>query len=181
MQVNNDFKNYNGWSHRTFIAQKFGLWDEEMPFVEALLRMDIRNNSAWNHRFTVVRNTTWPLTPSVRVRESQFALACLRKCAMNESAWNYLAAFYGTGEGKEPWDSNPAVEEFCREVLAESAPTGELSCRFAAEVLAQVHQARGETEETLTWLRQLQEQDAVRASYWAWRCDLAMKQATEKA
>ena len=77
MQVNNDYKNYNGWSdiqlavkvdqsglgqfengsfflslrsHRQFILQHFKLWHEELPFVEQLLTEDIRNNSAWNHR-----------------------------------------------------------------------------------------------------------------------------------
>ena len=37
-------------SHRQFILQQFKLWHEELPFVEQLLREDIRNNSAWNHR-----------------------------------------------------------------------------------------------------------------------------------
>eukprot|EP00913_Durusdinium_trenchii_P007380 g6939.t1 len=115
MQVNNDYKNYNGWSHRQFILQQFKLWHEELPFVEQLLREDIRNNSAWNHRFTVVRNQTWPLTDTVRTREINFALESIRKCANNECAWNYLSAFLGEGDGKVSWTSVPEVETLCRE------------------------------------------------------------------
>merc|ERR1711924_50676 len=118
MVVNDDWKNYNGWSHRHFIVQRFGMWANEMQFVEDLLVDDIRNNSAWNHKHTVIRNTCWPPSAEVREREITYTLGSLRKCANNESAWNYLTAFFGEGEGKEPWNSSPAVEEFCQEVLS---------------------------------------------------------------
>merc|ERR1712096_200498 len=74
MSVNDDWKNYNGWSHRHFIVAKFGLWENEMKFIEDMLRDDIRNNSAWNHRHTVVRNTTWPPMAEIREREINFTL-----------------------------------------------------------------------------------------------------------
>eukprot|EP00438_Fugacium_kawagutii_P031307 Skav215331 [mRNA] locus=scaffold1391:33066:38598:- [translate_table: standard] len=78
MQVNNDYKNYNGWSHRQFILQQFNLWKEELPFVEQLLSEDIRNNSAWNHRYAVVRNESSPLSDAVRDREIKFAMDAIR-------------------------------------------------------------------------------------------------------
>jgi protein farnesyltransferase/geranylgeranyltransferase type-1 subunit alpha len=165
MENNEDFKNYNGWSHRHFIAQKFNSWDKELDFVDELLRFDIRNNSAWNHRYTVIKNTEWPLTEQVRNREIKYALASLRKCAMNESAWNYLAAYLGTGEGQVPWNSVPAVEAFCREVIA----VPEQLCRFAVEMLARVHEARGEVDEALQQYQTLAEIDKIRDQYWQWR------------
>mmetsp|Transcript_85653 Transcript_85653/g.277429 ORF Transcript_85653/g.277429 Transcript_85653/m.277429 type:complete len:339 (-) Transcript_85653:179-1195(-) len=168
MQVNDDYKNYNGWSHRQFIVHKFGLWDKEMAFVTDLLRDDVRNNSAWNHRYTTVRNTMWPLTDAGRRQEIDFTLQALRGCANNESAWNYLAAFFGEGEGRVAWDSEPAVEAFCREVLAQASERQQL-CRFALEVLAQVHEARREFPEALEQYKLLKETDKIRFNYWEWR------------
>mmetsp|Transcript_141315 Transcript_141315/g.439200 ORF Transcript_141315/g.439200 Transcript_141315/m.439200 type:complete len:344 (-) Transcript_141315:98-1129(-) len=168
MQVNDDYKNYNGWSHRQFIVQKFGLWGKEMDFVESLLRDDIRNNSAWNHRYTVVRHTKWPLTDEARKEEIDFTLRSLRSSASNESAWNYLTAFLGEGEGRVPWDAEPSVEAFCREVLAQEP---QQPCRFACEGLAHVHEARRETEEALKQYALLKDIDRIRAKYWDWRAD----------
>lgn len=34
------------------------MWDKELEFVDKLLREDLRNNSAWNHRCFVITNTT---------------------------------------------------------------------------------------------------------------------------
>lgn len=168
MEVNDDYKNYNGWSHRQFIVQKFGQWDKELPFVEDLLRQDIRNNSAWNHRHMVVRNTCRPLTDEIRQREIAFTIAAIRKCANNESAWNYLAAYLGDGPEKVSWASVPEVEALCREVLA-LAPEREQMCRFALEALARVHEARGETQDVLQQYELLKVVDRIRAKYWDWR------------
>lgn len=171
MQVNDDYKNYNGWSHRQFIVQKFDLWAGEMEFVENLLRDDIRNNSAWNHRYTTVKHTKWPLTEEGRQQEIDYTLKALRSGATNESAWNYLTAFLGDGEGKVPWDAVPAVEAFCREVVAQASDP-QRPCRFACEGLAQVHEARKETDKALQQYALLKEIDKIRANYWDWRAEL---------
>lgn len=170
MQVNDDYKNYNGWSHRQFIVSRFNLWSKELQFVEDLLRDDIRNNSAWNHRFTVVRNTGWPSAATMQ-REIDYSMTQIRKCASNESAWNYMAAFLGEGEGKARWDSMPAVEQLCHEVIA-LAPEPHDRCRFAMEALAQVHEAKGQTEKALEQYALLKEIDIIRTHYWDWRATL---------
>jgi protein farnesyltransferase/geranylgeranyltransferase type-1 subunit alpha len=48
-----DAKNYHVWSYRQWMVRHFNLWDSEreMHDVEALLNSDVRNNSAWNHRY----------------------------------------------------------------------------------------------------------------------------------
>ena len=39
---------------------RFELWSAELSFVDALLDADVRNNSAWNHRFFVHdKQRTW--------------------------------------------------------------------------------------------------------------------------
>jgi len=171
MMVNDDWKNYNGWSHRHFIVQKFGQWKNEMKFVEDLLVDDIRNNSGWNHKHTVIRHTCWPPTDEVRNREITYTLEQLRKCANNESAWNYLSAFFGEGDGKKPWDSAPAVEEFCDGVVS-LAPDREGQCRFALEVLARIHEAKGEINQAEQRYMTLKETDKIRVKYWEWRVAL---------
>lgn len=50
-----DAKNYHVWSYRQWLVRRFDLWDEgELEATEQLIEDDVRNNSAWNHRFFVV-------------------------------------------------------------------------------------------------------------------------------
>lgn len=52
-----DTKNYHTWAYRQWLLAEFNspeLWAGELEFVEEMLRDDIRNNSAWHHRFFVV-------------------------------------------------------------------------------------------------------------------------------
>jgi protein farnesyltransferase/geranylgeranyltransferase type-1 subunit alpha len=51
-----DTKNYHVWSYRQWLVRRFDLFDDqqEMQAVEDLLQQDIRNNSAWNHRWFLV-------------------------------------------------------------------------------------------------------------------------------
>ena len=49
-----DAKNYHAWSHRQWVLQTFGCWENELKFAEELLEEDVRNNSAWNQRFFTV-------------------------------------------------------------------------------------------------------------------------------
>ncbi len=49
-----DAKNYHVWSYRQWLVRTFDLWDGEIVDIERLLDEDVRNNSAWNHRWFVV-------------------------------------------------------------------------------------------------------------------------------
>lgn len=171
MQENEDYKNYNGWSHRQFVVSRFGLWDGEMSFVEELIEHDIRNNSAWNHRFATVRNTSWPPTDEIRAREVQYAITSIRRCVGNESAWNYLSAFLGDGPDRVPWNSDASLEALCRQVLSQTEDK-ENMCRFAIETLASIHEANGEPAEAKEQYALLKEVDKIRCDYWDWRSSL---------
>lgn len=48
-----DSKNYHVWTYRHWLVRHFGLWDSvrEIQDVNKLIDQDVRNNSAWNHRF----------------------------------------------------------------------------------------------------------------------------------
>lgn len=177
MQVNDDFKNYNGWSHRLFVVRKFDLWRHELQFVEGLLSQDIRNNSAWNHRNTIIRGAYWPLTEETRRRELVFVISALRRCANNESAWNYLSAFFGEGEGREPWNARQEVEDLALEVIAASA-SQDSPCRFAIEAIAHIHEAKGDIAKVIEQYNILKAIDAIRAPYWEWRIAVLQEKAT---
>jgi protein farnesyltransferase/geranylgeranyltransferase type-1 subunit alpha len=52
-----DAKNYHTWSYRQWLLAYFNdedLWVGELDFVDMMLVQDVRNNSAWHHRFFVV-------------------------------------------------------------------------------------------------------------------------------
>lgn len=57
--------------------------------MERLLENDVRNNSAWNQRHFVIKNTTH-FTPNILDREIDFTYKKLKQVLKNESAWNYL-------------------------------------------------------------------------------------------
>jgi protein farnesyltransferase/geranylgeranyltransferase type-1 subunit alpha len=72
-----DEKNYHTWAYRQWIlasAADAALWADELPWVTGLLADDVRNNSAWHHRFYVVWQSGVPGTtdaPAVLARELQ--------------------------------------------------------------------------------------------------------------
>ncbi|KAF2300195.1 hypothetical protein GH714_010590 [Hevea brasiliensis] len=43
-----DAKNYHAWSHRQWILQALGGWEDELDYCGQLLKDDVFNNSAWN-------------------------------------------------------------------------------------------------------------------------------------
>eukprot|EP00878_Enallax_costatus_P012747 GHUV01013311.1.p1 GENE.GHUV01013311.1~~GHUV01013311.1.p1 ORF type:complete len:222 (+),score=64.47 GHUV01013311.1:601-1266(+) len=52
--VDADSKNYHAWAHRQVVVAAAGTWQQEMQYVEQLIRQDVRNNSAWNQRMFVL-------------------------------------------------------------------------------------------------------------------------------
>ncbi|KAF2702935.1 protein prenylyltransferase [Pleomassaria siparia CBS 279.74] len=50
-----DSKNYHVWSYRQWLVKRFGMYDEnELKWTESMIEEDVRNNSAWNHRYYIV-------------------------------------------------------------------------------------------------------------------------------
>ena len=99
-----DAKNYHVWSYRQWLVRHFSLWGSELPYVEHLLQSDVRNNSAWNHRwFIVFARHTDPQKHSVKnddadsevpletiEREIEYTKAAISTAPQNQSPWNYL-------------------------------------------------------------------------------------------
>jgi protein farnesyltransferase/geranylgeranyltransferase type-1 subunit alpha len=111
-----DEKNYHTWSYRQWILAHFGgtgnttatkpttsdkenqldngLWEGELDFIESMLISDIRNNSAWHHRFFVV----WACgiregeedRAHILKRELTYVKHSISTVPNNPAAWNYL-------------------------------------------------------------------------------------------
>jgi len=99
-----DSKNYHAWSYRQWVNAYFDLWSLELDYLDQLLTSDIRNNSAWNHRFYVIFRLKKPLewlnsNPEAAVtlinQEIEFALQKIKVAPNNESPWKYLRGTTG--------------------------------------------------------------------------------------
>jgi len=107
-----DEKNYHTWSYRQWILAHFGgtgttmdenqledlgdnsLWEGELDFIQIMLNNDIRNNSAWHHRFFVVWACGIREGEEDRVhifkRELTYVKQSISIVPNNVAAWNYL-------------------------------------------------------------------------------------------
>ena len=98
--VRYDSKNYHSWAHRQWVLEQFAdekMWAAEREYVEHLLSEDVRNNSAWNQRFFVIKKTlkegTTKIPNDVATAEIQFAIPLIHKSPNNECPWNYMRGF----------------------------------------------------------------------------------------
>lgn len=62
-----------------------------MNFVNFLIEEDVRNNSAWNQRYYIVKsNPNCKITPEVIKEEIEYTWSQIIRAPSNESPWNYL-------------------------------------------------------------------------------------------
>lgn len=90
----------------------YSLFEDELTFVDRLIADDLRNNSAWNQRFFVLKH--FGFTPEVIQRELHYVMNRIRVIKNNESAWNFLKGILKHGDGT--LDQNSDVVEFCEEL-----------------------------------------------------------------
>ena len=83
-----------------------------MTYIDRLLSSDVRNNSAWNQRFFVLKHLG--LTAEVVQREIHYAMNRIRLIKNNESSWNFLRGLLEY----EDFSSTqfPDVEDFTEEL-----------------------------------------------------------------
>lgn len=87
-----DSKNYHTWQYRCWLLEYFVFWEQpnEILLIETLLKEDPYNNSAWNHRYQIVKHTKGFENVESLDSEVEFTLDHLEKHTRNECAWNYL-------------------------------------------------------------------------------------------
>lgn len=58
---------------RQWLVRRFNLWDKgEIEYINTLLKKDVRNNSAWNHRFFVVFGREGEVSKEIVDREIKY-------------------------------------------------------------------------------------------------------------
>ena len=174
-----DTKNYHVWSYRQWLVQHFAMWPaeddlgHELVFTKNLLTADVRNNSAWNHRFFILfgREDGTPVVERVFEREIEFAKNKISEAPQNQSAWNYLKGVVrrqGSGEA--------TLEEFAGQ-FADIEEEDEVRSSHALDLLASVW-ANGQEVKAAKALDLLgQRFDPIRRNYWEYRKGLLQAKA----
>jgi protein farnesyltransferase/geranylgeranyltransferase type-1 subunit alpha len=178
-----DTKNYHVWSYRSYLVEKLGMWDdeEELASLEAMVNDDVRNNSAWSHRFFVVFSNPAHATPGVASteadpkvpqaiveREVEYAKSKIVLAPQNQSGWNYLRGVLVKG-GR----TLGTVEEFVSGFvtgLGEDEEVEDVLSTHALDLLAEIYAEKGDKEKADLCLKRLGEKwDRIRLGYWEWR------------
>lgn len=175
-----DAKNYHVWSYRQWLVRKFELWDRgELEEVERLLLRDVRNNSAWNHRWFLVfgRYETGvdEAGNEIMARELDYAKEAIRAAPQNESPWNYLRGLIRKS-GRQFKELVPFAEEF-----AGIEENTRVRSSYALEILATAYAEddarREDARQALDLLAN--KYDPIRANYWIYRKSLLEQDSAE--
>jgi protein farnesyltransferase/geranylgeranyltransferase type-1 subunit alpha len=176
-----DSKNYHVWSYRQYLVRKLDMFGEsELKSIEKLLRSDVRNNSAWSHRFFVVFSDPAYCTPDSKAtehdpkipdeildREVEFGKAATFEAPQNQSPWNYIRGVLRKG-GRKLSTLECFAEEFVK--LPEGERVEDVRSSHALDFLADVWSEEGKVEKADLALRLLGDRyDRIRKNYWEWR------------
>jgi len=186
-----DAKNYHTWSYRQWLLVYFNddeLWKGELDFVERMLTDDIRNNSAWHHRFfTVFQSGTRQGDEDrdeVLRRELAYVKDAISQAPNNASAWNYLRGVldhnhvsYSTLQlFVQPYTVPRSKDETTSEVIDLENPSpsngAQLPCPAAVEFLADIYEVEGGdslVKAIELWKLLANEYDKIRKKYWEYR------------
>jgi protein farnesyltransferase/geranylgeranyltransferase type-1 subunit alpha len=161
------------WKYRQWLVGRFDLWHdkEELAFAEQLLDEDVRNNSAWNHRWHVTFGDEKSLGNRETVQsEIAFAQQKIRLSPQNESPWSYLRGLSIQAKGPAAF-SLADVEEFAGEFA--DADDDHVRSSYALDVLAEIYEAGAERHKKVEASKALDllsnKYDPIRKGYWQYR------------
>ncbi|KAI9818092.1 MAG: CAAX geranylgeranyltransferase alpha subunit [Pycnora praestabilis] len=163
-----DAKNYHVWSYRQWLVRRFDLWEDELPDIEVLLKKDVRNNSAWNHRWFVVFGRGTTVGKDVVDREIEYAKRSISEAPQNQSPWNYLRGVLRKAN-RPPSDLGCFAEEF-----APLDKPDEVRSSHALDFLADMYGENGKEKDKASAALDLlaYRYDPIRANYWNYRKSL---------
>lgn len=96
VQLSLDSKNIHCWQYRQWLLRHFDLpIDPEVEYVDALLKEDVYNNSAWNHRFFLIESSNLykeNKDQCLKLEISSILNFIDKSNEDNECFWNYLVA-----------------------------------------------------------------------------------------
>ena len=179
-----DAKNYHVWSYRQWLVRQFSLWDGEISFVETLLDEDVRNNSAWNHRwFTVFGKQLNPSKDSIKSsvsdlvplattvdHEIDYTKTKIVLAPQNQSSWNYLRGIY-----RQSRRTLVDVKAFAGQ-FASLDEEIQVTSSHALDILAEIFAIEKEDDNARKALQLLANRyDPIRKNYWHYRQELLAK------
>lgn len=162
-----DKKNHHVWSYRKWLAERFELYedDKEIQFVDQCIVQDLRNNSAWTHRFFLRFSVDRLCTRESIEQEIELTKTRIAQCPQNPSSWNYLFGIY------KKFDRDiDELYDFCLKFAnAEDDLDVEvvISSSFALETLAKIYKSRKQPAMAIKMYDLLSATyDPIRANYW---------------
>ncbi|ODQ82588.1 hypothetical protein BABINDRAFT_164359 [Babjeviella inositovora NRRL Y-12698] len=165
-----DEKNYHVWSYRKWFVKKFGLLEspEELAFVDGLIAADIRNNSAWNHRFFISFGSfqSGAADPLITEREISYARMKIALSPQNPSSWNYLLGIYDFIK-KDIDDLFEFASEYASYRVEDASVEPMIESVLALEVLARIHERKNPQEAARIYDLLGTKYDKIRVRYWA--------------
>ena len=207
-----DGKNYHTWGYRQWVLSHFGglslpintstsltggkgagkypeLWKGEEQYVDMLLQQDVRNNSAWNHRwfinfsrFGLTGNPSDSLKLSEEVKEAlkkkvkyekAYAKASLSNVPNNASGWNYLRALHTSlpSDLQTPLRESVAWAKtlVSTNVEAEKDPSVDIMGRGSVGALEWWLDCAETIDEAEALVKRLIVADIVRKRFWAYK------------
>jgi protein farnesyltransferase/geranylgeranyltransferase type-1 subunit alpha len=171
-----DTKNYHVWTYRQWLCGRFaevGESREEMESVEVMIGEDVRNNSAWSHRFFLCfgmedlrsKDGGGVVDEEVVETEVDYAMEKIGLAPQNACPWNYLKGVLKRGgRGLE------CMQKFCEEFVGDDLLGNGVRSSHAVDWLAEIYQKQGEQRRAEECLDALSKKwDPIRANYWEYR------------
>jgi protein farnesyltransferase/geranylgeranyltransferase type-1 subunit alpha len=180
-----DNKNYHVWSYRQWLVKHFRLWEgeagqNELDWVDSMIYEDVRNNSAWNHRWFVVFGCAEDAFKNEAIvkREISYAEAGIHKAPQNQAPWNYLRGII-----RHANLPSSALKDFALEFANIDRPN-DVHSSHALDLLADIYAEDQNTKEKAREALDLlaTKYDPIRKQYWNYRKSLLdTKESAEAA
>ena len=159
-----DHKNYHAWSNRQWLLRSchasFKLpFDIDFGFCLKMIKLDVFNNSAWNHWHFCLRGGPSGSFKELPTEAILFACEVLRARADNESPWSFIRGCFP--EGVLFASFQPLIDTVSFVLIQEPR------CRFALEMHAIIAAQSGDTAAAASRYLALSEVDTTRKGYWS--------------
>ncbi|GMF01823.1 unnamed protein product [[Candida] boidinii] len=173
--INDDSKNYHVWSYRRWLVERFELYNStiELDFTLQRIKEDVRNNSAWNHRFFVrfgnalkenASNELKQVDQSIIDEELELLKLLIESSPQNPSSWNYLSGILDNFG----YDKLNGLKEFVEE-YSDLSNKSKLS-NYAIELRVELFKRAGHNSDAIELYNVLaEERDKIRKNYWLFK------------
>jgi len=152
-----DSKNYHVWSYRQWAVEFYQCWEAELEYTEHMITKDVRNNSAWNHRFFVLQHLK-----RLDKQAIDWAMERVKRTPSNESPWLFIRGILKQQE--EEWEALLPLEQ-----LEQAADKWIMCCPIRA-LLVDYYGRANNKEKAITLCKDLAEStDTIHAKYWKYR------------